>query len=423
MFQRTLRNLTSLNSVVFLVLFIIFGGIIMVITSYRLFDRVDDSMTQIGTAFRVSGGRVAWQPRIARTAFDPRNIFIVRNAEGQLVRLYPSQAELAEEVLEVALQATAGQLRTIEYAGHVYRALRMPYIHEEKELTVNKEIIEVQEVIILTNVDAETALLANLLKVIFAGLIIGTTAIFFAGYYLARRALVPIQAAWDKQQQFVADASHELRTPLTVIQSNAELILRHPEHTVEREGRRVTTILRETMRMNKLVATLLTLARADANQNEMNFTQVNLSEVIEAIAEQFQLLAEHKEIVFKVAVGNALRLTGDRERLYQLVVILLDNAVKFTNKPGSVELRCYEKSNLLYLEVEDTGCGIPPEDLPHVFDRFFRGDKSRSREAGGTGLGLSIAQWIVDKHGGKIKVESQAGKGTIFYVTLPVKQN
>lgn len=423
MFQRTLRKLTSLNSVVFLVLFVIFGGIIMGITSYRLFDRVDDSMKLVGSAFRIAGGRVTWQPRLARTAFDPRSIFIIRSADGQLVQLYPGQAEASEETLEAAAAIASGQLKTIEHAGHVYRALSVPYDYEERELTVSKEIVEVREIILLTNVDAETALLANLLKVIIAGLFIGTTAIFLAGYYLARRALVPIQAAWDKQQQFVADASHELRTPLTVIQSNAELILRHPENTVEQESRRVTTILRETMRVNKLVATLLTLARADANQTEMNFAKINISEIIEAIAEQFQLLAEHKEIAFKVVAGNSLRLIGDRERLHQLIVILLDNAIKFTSKPGSVELRCYEKSNFLYIEVEDTGCGIPPEDLPYVFDRFFRGDKSRSRDVGGTGLGLSIAHWIVDKHGGKIKVDSQVGKGTVFHVTLPVKQN
>lgn len=423
MFQRTLRNLTGLNSVVFLILFVIFGGIIMGITSYRLFDRVDDAMKLVGSAFRVSGGRVTWQPRIARTAFDPRSVFIIRGIDGELVQLYPNQAESNTEALEAAAAIGKGEVRTIEHEGHVYRALSMPYEYEERALTVNKVIVEVREVILLTNVDAETALLDNLLKVIIAGLFIGTTAIFIAGYFLARRALIPIQDAWDKQQQFVADASHELRTPLTVIQSNAELILRHPENSIEQESRRVTTILRETMRVNKLVATLLTLARADANQNEMNFGQVNINEIIEPIAEQFQLLAEHKDIAFKVVAGSSLRLIGDRERLHQLIVILLDNAVKFTSKPGTVELRCYEKSNSLHIEVEDTGCGIPPEDLSHVFDRFFRGDKSRSRDIGGTGLGLSIAYWIVDKHGGKIKADSQPGKGTVLHVTLPMKQN
>jgi signal transduction histidine kinase len=419
MFQQTLRKLTILNSVVFLILFVIFGGIVLGYTSYGLFDRVDEAMKQRVAAFKIAGGRVTFQPR--RFVYDPRTIVLLRNTEGRIVSPFSLQGQDFSDVIEVAAGVHTGEPRTIKHEDHTYRALNMPYLSEDNELIVNQESVKVRELVAVSIVDSEVALLDNLFKIFIAGVIIGTTMILLAGYYLARRALIPIRLSWEKQQQFAADASHELRSPLTVIQSNAELILRHPAHTVEEESKRVTNILREAMRMKRLVSTLLTLARADADQTEMHFSPVLLNEMIEAISEQFKVLAEIKGIEFTTEVAETLELIADKERLHQLLIILLDNAVKFTSSPGQVILTCYEQSNIIHIKVRDTGSGIPQSDLPHIFDRFFRGDKSRSRDTGGTGLGLAIAQWIVDKHYGKIKVDSTVGVGTEFHILLPVK--
>jgi two-component system, OmpR family, sensor histidine kinase CiaH len=149
---------------------------------------------------------------------------------------------------------------------------------------------------------------------------------------------------------------------------------------------------------------------------------VDLHEVINGITEQFMPLAELKEVRLHVKLDPAIELVADRERLHQLVVILLDNALKYTPQDGSITLTCSKQANAVVIEVQDTGIGIPSEDLPHVFDRFFRSNKARSREDGGTGLGLAIAKWIVEKHGGKINVESTVGLGTRFYITIPVKK-
>jgi two-component system, OmpR family, sensor histidine kinase CiaH len=234
--------------------------------------------------------------------------------------------------------------------------------------------------------------------------------------------LIPIRVAWDRQQQFVADASHELRTPLAVIKTNAELLLRHPEHSIEQESLRISNVVRESSRMSKLVSTLLTLARADSDQLELQFASVDLHEVVKEITEQFMPLAELKEVRLHVNLDPAIELVADRERLHQLVVILLDNALKYTSQDGIITLSCSKQANVVVIEVQDTGIGIPPEDLPRVFDRFYRSNKARSREDGGTGLGLAIAKWIVEKHGGKINVESTVGLGTRFYITIPVKK-
>jgi signal transduction histidine kinase len=174
--------------------------------------------------------------------------------------------------------------------------------------------------------------------------------------------------------------------------------------------------------MTKLVATLLTLARADANQAEIQLTAVCLNDIIDIIKEQFKPMAEMKGLQLTVDSKEQLELIADRDRLHQLLVILVDNAVKYTFPPGQITLSCYRQSNNIVIRVEDTGCGIPPEDLPRVFDRFFRGDKSRSRETGGTGLGLAIAEWIVERHGGKLKVDSQVGIGTQFTIILPIRK-
>jgi signal transduction histidine kinase len=276
----------------------------------------------------------------------------------------------------------------------------------------------IKEVVALSIVDSEEQMLNRLSVIIFVGLVIGMGVIIWAGFFLAKRALIPIRAAWDKQQQFVADASHELRTPLTVIKTNAELMLRHPESTIEQESQRIANVLRESTRMNRLVNSLLTLARADANQAELQMAPLDLHETIQGVVEQFGPLADLKDITLKLEADDNLEVMGDKERIHQLLVILMDNAIKYTPEQGAITLTCRKVASHIHLEVGDTGIGISPEDLPRVFDRFYRSDKVRSRKEGGTGLGLAIAKWIVEKHGGKIRVESKLGKGTRFIIAL-----
>jgi len=262
-------------------------------------------------------------------------------------------------------------------------------------------------------------LLNNLLWIIVGGLIIGMVSIIVASYFLARRAMIPIQAAWEKQQQFVADASHELRSPITGIHSNAELMLRHPQQTIEEQSHRITTIMKESSRMTKLISSLLTLARSDADKAELQLAPLDFSEVVEAVAEHFKPLEEINKVSLTIQVKKGIELVADKERLHQLIVILLDNAFKYTPEGGQIFLSCDHDDKYALVVVQDSGCGIAAEHIPHIFDRFFRGDKARSRDKGGTGLGLAIAKWIVEKHGGKISVESP-GKGTTFQVAIPL---
>jgi len=418
MFRKTLRNLTALNSLVFFLILVWLGGSLYGFVAYQLFDEVDDAMADRLEAFRVAGGR----PRMVFSrpvAFDPRIFLFVRDGAGRVANFYP--VDNAGPVMEVAAGARAGKPQMRRTGDHVYRTRSVTYAGEERALARPEGAFAVQDVVAVAIVDTETALLRRLLMIVLTVTAAGMLAVVVAGYFLARRALVPIRTAWERQQQFVADASHELRTPLTVIKTNAELLLRYPGRTIEEESVRITNVVREANRMSRLVGTLLTLARADAGQPELSREEVALGELVATAAEQFGPLAARKGVALQAAAEEGTTLSADREKLQQLLVILLDNALKFTPAGGRIVVDCRRQAGQAVLTVADTGCGIPPADVPRIFDRFFRGDRARSRGEGGAGLGLAIASWIVESHGGRIRAESVLGAGTKIVVSLPVK--
>lgn len=228
--------------------------------------------------------------------------------------------------------------------------------------------------------------------------------------------LASLDDAYRAQQRFIADASHELRAPLTAIQGNLELIRRHPTMTPEDREEALAEADREASRLGRLVADLLALARADAGI-AIKRQPVDLDAVaLDAFSTARQLARGH---TLTIEPFDPVRVTGDTDRLKQLTLILLDNALKYTPATGSVTLGLQPIDNSAELIVTDTGVGIPAADLPHVFERFYRADPARSRDPGGTGLGLPIAKWIVEQHGGTIAIASTAGVGTTVTVRLP----
>lgn len=421
MFQRTLRKLTMLNAGVFLLIFILFGYLVYGYVAHQLFSDVDDALRYKMEATHLVNGQIhliADQPWL----LDPQVFLFLRDSDGNNIPYHPASLADLSGLQTYIMQMKSNPLKVQKINEHLYRVLAMPFTDEQQVLLrPDGSEAKIVQVIALTRIDSEVAMLKKLLNTLVASLIMGVLAIAIAAYFLAKRALVPIKASWEKQQQFVADASHELRTPLAVIKSNTELLLRHPEHTIEQESIRITNVLREAMRMKKLVVTLLTLARADASQLELQRITFNLGEVIADVVEQFIPLAENKGVQLKFSVDGVSEIEADKERLLQLFAILLDNALKYTSNEGTILIHCYQNANFVVIRIEDNGCGIAPEDLPHVFDRFFRGDKARSRESGGAGLGLAIADWIVKQHGGKIQLESELGLGTKIEICLPVK--
>ena len=223
----------------------------------------------------------------------------------------------------------------------------------------------------------------------------------------------------QSSRRFLADASHELRTPLTVIKGELQELSNEGGVSGEVLRERVGSVLEEVARLEHLVSGLLALSRLDAGETQRERTELNLAELVRSTAEQMRLMAEDRGISIELSGLQSAVIQGDRSRIKQIIVNLLDNAIRFTPARGSVILRTSEDDTQALLEVIDTGIGIPKASLPLVFDRFYRADEARSRDDGGAGLGLSIVKSICAMHGADIEVSSQLGEGSSFRVRFP----
>ena len=231
---------------------------------------------------------------------------------------------------------------------------------------------------------------------------------------LIRRMLRPVQDAFERQKQFVWDASHELKTPLAVISANAEALSAEIG-----ENESLSYIQSEIRRTDCLVQNLLTLARMDGGRMQPTLPSFDLSRALTGVTLPFESAVFEAGRTLKTHIDEGVECTGDEEMLKQLAVILLSNALKYSNDGGEIDVRLSRRDGRPVLEVQNTGTPIPPESLPRIFDRFYRVDNSHNRENPGNGLGLSIARSIVQAHRGEIAVQSDAQRGTTFRVTLP----
>ncbi len=245
----------------------------------------------------------------------------------------------------------------------------------------------------------------------------------FIAHYFSGRAMIPIKDSYIRQQEFVADASHELRTPLSIMITALDVLSQDKKTILSPLAKQITeNIKNETRKMSSIVKDMLTLARADAGVDNFTRELFHVGAVIEGIIRSMQPLAAKKSIQLTGIIPEDIMVCTDREKLKQLLQILIDNGIKYTPPEGrvSVSVICPQDSSTnVNIEVEDTGIGIAPEQRELIFGRFYRVDKARSRKEGGSGLGLAIAQWIVKSMGGTIKVESAGDKGSRFSVRLP----
>lgn len=250
-------------------------------------------------------------------------------------------------------------------------------------------------------------------------IVISIMLVFIGSWLLSKVMLAPIKAAWQKQLDFTADASHELRTPLSTIQTNLDVVLSDPTKTIESQMKWLKNIEIENKRMSALVSDLLLLSRADTNEDIIKMDNLNLSTVVTEIVSAYEVLIRENNMTFTSDIKDEILIQGDKDRIKQLLIILIDNAVKYNIANGKINVMLFQDKENAIIEIADTGIGIEQEEMKRVFDRFYRGKQSRLNNPDGSGLGLSIAKLITKEHGGSIWAESQPERGTSFKILIP----
>ncbi|KMY55292.1 ATP-binding protein [Bacillus sp. FJAT-27231] len=343
--------------------------------------------------------------------FKPdRNIFYyLFNQHGQLIKGEETTKQLFHYIKNHELQKTPeGYNKELEWKNS--HLLLSHHTIKRGEQTLGSVIVGkdiTTEKHLIKNIIWILILLSALFSVLFA----------WTGYFFADQAIKPIQKAYTKQKKFVSDASHELRTPLSIFYSSLEVIDKEKENLSPFGQNVLEEAKKEAELMNKLLNDLLVLARSDQHHFELELQDVNLSLLTDDLLKRFSRILP-SSLTIESMIENEIMMKGDRDRLQQLLYILLDNASHYT-KEGTITCTVKTIGKKIVVSIKDTGNGISPDDLPYIFDRFYRGDPSRNRK--GAGIGLSIAKTIVEAHGGMITVHSELHKGTEFSINFPRK--
>ncbi|OMF13725.1 two-component sensor histidine kinase [Paenibacillus amylolyticus] len=272
--------------------------------------------------------------------------------------------------------------------------------------------------IVFIDVTAQQGILTNLIYTFAVVGLVMLIVIYFLSRYFANRSIAPVREAFEKQKQFIGDASHELKTPLAIINTNADVLLANQEDTIANQAKWLHYIKSETERMTGLTNDLLYLTQMDDSRSTMIHAKFNMSDAVESIILPMEAVIFEKNISLDYNIEPNLMVHGNSEQIKQVILILLDNAVKYSGPKGSVNVTLQRQNNDVMLAVSNTGDGIAPEHLDRIFDRFYRTDSSRARKHGGHGLGLAIARSIVDQHKGEVYARSVVGEGATFYVRL-----
>lgn len=340
---------------------------------------------------------------------NPQIILALRDQDGQI--LNTNELGRMSEYL-------AGAQFDNNNLDKIYKVkLEDKYNYRSLNFTIqSSESSQMRYVQLLINVDSEISLLSNYMRIILYAVFLGVLLSGIASLILSRKTLMPIEQTLKKQTEFVQNASHELRTPLTIIQAKQELLLQEPNAKIIDKSEEISLTLNETKRLSKLTKDLMILVRG--SNLKLQKEEVCIDEFLQHLVTPYKEIAmqQGKKMVLKLNFNKDMSV--DTSKIHQLLVILLDNAIKYTESGDSIEIRTFLKDNKYVLEVADTGIGISDEGLNRIFDRFYREDKARTRETGGSGLGLSIATMIVKAHNGTLKAMHNEPKGTIFVVRL-----
>ncbi len=291
---------------------------------------------------------------------------------------------------------------------------------DENDWAFTVEPVSEGYMITFLDITSQQAIIMNLVYTFLVVGLLMLIIIFFTSKFFANRAIHPIKEAFNKQKQFIADASHEIKTPLSIIDTNVDVLLSNEQDTIKNQIKWLHYIKSESERMTKLTNDLLYLTQVDHSEIITTFSEFNLSEAVESVILTMEGVIFEKNISLHYEIEPNLVTRGNSDQIKQVVMILLDNALKYANGNGLINITLKKHHNNIVLLVSNTGEGISANHLEKIFDRFYRTDESRARKYGGYGLGLAIAKEIIDQHKGKIYAKSIIKENTTFYIELPL---
>ena len=387
------------------------GSVLYATLSRALMQGVDSTLAAASRVqHRPKSTRSGETAELEQQGYRAGMFYLVIGPDGDL--LSNPQAVNAQDVPAGYHETTSPTYLTADIDGSPARLYARPIVAANEGPVV---------LVVGQSLVAEESARAQLLFILLLSAGIGLALSFAGGFFLAARALEPIRHAFQRQQEFVADASHELRTPLTILHSTADLLDDRSDQPASANRALVEEIRHEIVRMERLTRDLLTLARSDRGELQLSVGQVDLGALAHDLARRVSVLAQGRGVALEVeVVGTSTVVEGDPDRLQQVGLIVLDNALNHTPSGGLVQLVVERQAHHGVLRVDDSGEGIPPEHLRRMFERFYRSDTSRARSTGGAGLGLAIARSLVEAHGGRISIANRSSGGTRVEILIPL---
>lgn len=405
--KKTRKKLTTINTLVVGIIFILFTIFIYQYFYNLTYKSIDDELYIQSKKFThdINRGSLGFNRELPPdTVLRGTMIYISKN--GELLKSFPENMSNYIRPFNLSKDLKDG-IVTYKYNGHSFRQIKINY---------NLYTIEIIKI-----VDTEEMLLNQLKFVLIISIILASITVYFISKFLTKKSLKPIEESWKNQELFVQDASHELRTPLTIIFSKIESIIKRPKNSVEEEMNNLVIVMKEVRRLSKLVSDLLKLTKEDAIIT-INKSKTNIIDVIGDILIQYEDICQlqSKNLKFNYDLKDQSIYT-DKEKLKQILIILIDNAIKYTKEDDYIIVRLFEEGSNIKIEVEDSGIGIKEEELPLIFNRFYRASSHRESNKDGSGIGLSIAKILIGNLNGKIAVSSKYKKGSIFSIYIPKK--
>ena len=417
MFDRSRRRLA--------VWFTLSMGSILILFAFTVYQRqVTEQRREFDKSIHARAKKI-----VDRTKYKEKNWQIDRE------KIFLSKPLITAEANITCIRWYDAYKRLLESIGNCPQIVFSPYMWKTIEYRKNQTDLTKLRVLTLTLTEDKslvgylevTASMADLYNYqrrsqlfLAAGIPITLLITSIVGWLLAGYAMRPVKRSYEQLQRFTADASHELRAPVAAILSNAQVGLLAPIDDPTQPRQRLENIVTQSKYMSALITNLLFLARHQGKLNPEDVAKTDIVELLNSLAVRYQSLATEKDLDFELDIPVAYQeIICDRDLLQQAINNLLDNAVKYTPAGGMFGLKLEVKPRRIFIIVWDTGVGIPEADLAHIFDRFYRVDKARTRQTGGFGLGLAIVRQIVRAHNGRLTVESEKGKGTAFQICLP----